>query len=539
MEGSRNEEEKINIRCPRCAQRFRVTPEFEGKMVECGSCDERFRVTEEVIVRMRKFYPGEHKDTANLQRFNRIPTAASAPVASMEPFVAPPPRELVTFSPLRLVLGIAAVFGVLVVAAVLGFGGSPGQVLDGAPMDKRLVLAGFSGLLACLMLVAANPRARMKGLVGGLLCLAALMTIPFFVKTGLPTVATTAPEVTAMDSPAKGDEKDEAEAEGPGDSEAVAAVRAEMRPGPLEDAIKLYGESGKIDGRTVVGVWLRDVRDFNKDLIMRYLVRVTGADERSWSYPRPPSDSLILLYGVTPELSEIAKLCERFGTPGRIIEDLHAVEVKVDNQRFLQGPEDKLTNASDPSFYELNRRELDSIDVNRAAAAAKRLAAVEPKMFRNDITVRLQELARSADPTHREAAVRALQVWAVEGDGSLPLVRSLMKEMLDAKRPIPRAMVQFLGRSKDAESASLVYLLWHDDPGEWETLYGDFGQVIEADLVKAYPELTVKWQLSAIRLLGRVGTQPALDLLEQQKAQAKGEMATLIEQSIRAIQQRQ
>ncbi|MCU0795882.1 MAG: hypothetical protein MUF31_08105 [Akkermansiaceae bacterium] len=538
MEGSRNEEEKISIRCPRCAQRFRVTPEFEGKMVECGSCDERFRVTEEVIVRARKFYPGEHKDTANLQRFNRVPTRTAAPIVSSEPFVAAPPRELVTFSPLRLMLGIGAVAGVLIVAAILGFGGAPGQVLDGAPMDKRLVLAGFSGFLACLLLVAANPRARIKGLIGGLLCLAALMSIPFFVKTGLPTVA--ASDAAALPQAEGSQDGGEKPTEAPADdvSDLVAQVRAEMRSGPLEEAIELYGETGKIDGRTVVGVWLRDVRDFNKDLIMRYLVRVTGADDRSWSYPRPPSDCLILLHGVTPELSEIAGLCERFGTPGRIIEDLHAVEVKVDNQRFLQGPEEKLTDTSDPSFYELNRRELDSIDVNRAAAAAKRLAAVEPKLFRSDITQRLQELAKSPDPTHREAAVRALQVWSEEGDGSLVLVRDLMEEMLQDKRPIPRAMVQFLSRSKDAESAALVQRLWQDDPGEWENLFGDFGPVIEADLVAAYPELTLKWRLSAIRLLGRTGGQKSLELLSRERAAADGEMASLIEQAMKAIGER-
>ena len=534
MDGSRNEEEKINIRCPRCSQRFRVTPDFEGKMVECGSCDERFRVTEDVIVRTRKFYPGEHKDTANLQRFNRVPARSVAPLAAAEPAVPTAPREIVTFSPLRLMLGIAAVSGVLLVAAILAFGGAPGRVLDGAPMDKRLVLAGFTGLIAAALLVVANPRARIKGLVGGLVCLGALVSIPVFVKTGLP-VDGTAQGPEPAGAPATTDSGNLA-----GDAvDPLDEVRRQMRSRPLDEAIKLYGPAGKLDGRTVVGVWLRDVRDFNKDLIMKYLVRSTGADQRSWSYPRPPSDCLIVLHGVTPELREIAKLCERFGTPARTFEEMHAIEVIVDNERFLAGSEKKLTDSSDPSFYELNRRELESIDVKRAASAAKRLAGVEPKMFRSDITARLQELARDSDPENREAAVQALEIWSEEGDGSVELVRGLLGDMIKDRKPVPRAIVQFLSRKKDDYSAPLVYELWHDDPGEWENLLGDFGPAIEPLLVRSYAELTVKWKLSAIRLLGRAGGQDGLRLLSGERKSADGEMGALMDQAIKAIEERQ
>ncbi len=63
--------DQLQIRCPKCGQRFKVSDDLRGKLVECGSCEQRFRVNDDVILRSRKFYPGESKKDGHLDRFTR------------------------------------------------------------------------------------------------------------------------------------------------------------------------------------------------------------------------------------------------------------------------------------------------------------------------------------------------------------------------------------------------------------------------------------------------------------------------------------
>ena len=83
----RDTDNQLQIRCPKCGQRFTVGPELQGKVVECGRCENRFRVDDDVIQRSRKFYPGEKPRDASLDRFSRpaqratgVPPAAGLPV---------------------------------------------------------------------------------------------------------------------------------------------------------------------------------------------------------------------------------------------------------------------------------------------------------------------------------------------------------------------------------------------------------------------------------------------------------------------------
>ncbi len=62
------------IRCPMCGQRFKVAEDLRGRTVECGGCEHRFRINDDVVVRGKKFYPGERKDPS-LNRFQRVPLA--------------------------------------------------------------------------------------------------------------------------------------------------------------------------------------------------------------------------------------------------------------------------------------------------------------------------------------------------------------------------------------------------------------------------------------------------------------------------------
>lgn len=531
------ETEKLSIRCPGCGQRFKVGPELEGKMVECGTCDHRFRVEEDVMLRARKFYPGERRDPS-LQRFSRVPlqSGPEPEFATMSPPADAEPRQMVEpISPLRVILGFAAVLGAVIVALILMFAGAPGGVLDGAPMSKRLILVGFTSVMAWVLLFFANPTQRIKAVLGGLAISATLFTLPFLFTKGLPGESD---QMAGMPPPAALPPGDIVP-ENPVDTDdPLAGVKDDMGYGKMAEALASYGTEGEKDGRTAIGVWLRDLRLSNKRQVVEYLMRTTDAGERSWAYSRPPGDYLMVLYDVPPNLSRVSKLCERFGEVIRVLDELQVIEVRVDNNVFVQGPVSKLNDPEDPSYYELNRRELESIDLQRAHAAVRRLVSVEPRLFRTDIVDRLQDLLDEADVEMKRDIARALAVWGQEGDGSVAAVREALESLIESREQVPRAVVEYLADNKDEASVAMVHKLWTEDASEWETIYGDFGPVIEDQVLAALPELGALQQLSAARLLGRVGTSKSLPALRKlQEAAGSSEIRLTIEQAIQSIEE--
>ncbi len=537
MDDPTPETEMVTIRCPGCGQRFKVGPELEGRMVECGTCDHRFRVEESVMIRAKKFYPGERRDPS-LQRFSRVPlrSGPQPDFDTVDPPPDPSPQAMVEpISPLRVILGFAGVTGAVIVALVLMFGGSPGGMLDGAPMAKRLILGGFTAGIAWVLLFLANPTQRMKAVLGGAAIAAVLLSLPFLFTQGLPSEDGTPETVAGPDGPV---EEEGAEAGGPGD-DAFAELKKEMGYNKMAEALETYGIDGESQGKTAVGIWLRDTRLYNKEQIVDYLMRATGAGERSWAYSRPPSDYLMVLYDVSPDLGRIRKLCERFGTVPRVIRELQVIEVFVDNERFVQGPLAKLQNPEDPSFYELNRRELDSIDLHRASAAVKRLSAVEPRLFRTDIVRRMLELFREGDLDMKREVARALIVWAQPEDGAVALVRDEVRSRTNADEPVPGVFVEFLVKNRDAESVPLIHELWMKEASEWEAVYGDMGGMVEDRLLEGFADLEPRQQMSAARLLGRVGTGKSVGPLEAVLPDAVPELRVTIEQAIRSIEGRE
>lgn len=528
MENSSTDPEPISIRCPDCGQRFKVGPDLKDKMVECGSCDHRFRVTDEVVERRRKFYPGEHHDPS-LRQFARVPMK-EAPMPTFRT-IDPPPMDDQSapepLSPLRGVLGLAGVAVALAMALLLMFGGSPGGVLDGAPMDKRLVLAAFGTVLAGILLGAANPRTRGRAIGGTVVIAALLFSLPIFFTEGLPEDRPVSGG-TLAESPVN-DEPTESEPQ-------YADLKHEVGYGKLAEALGQYGEDGVANGRTVYGVWLRGLRLSHKQQVEDYLIRQTSAGGESWIYSRPPSDYLLILDRVAPGIEAVAELCRRFGEVKRTWPELHLIEVEVDGQAFVQGPMKKLQDPEDPSFYELNRRELESIDLNRVSSAVKRLVSAEPRLYRSDIVDRLQELIVLGDDELKSDAARALAVWAEDGDGSVKIVRDVARDFFERKQTVPRSLVEFLVENRDEESLDLLHELWRSDMSEWEAQYGDLGSMIEDDVLAALAELKPIEKFSAIRLLRRVGTAKSLPHLEAERRGAVPEMNALISQAIEAIE---
>jgi len=533
MAEAHSDAENLSIRCPGCGQRFKVGVELRDRMVECGTCEHRFRVNDEVILRTKKFYPGENRKRS-LDGFSRVPkTIASVPTGFQTVQYAQEPVKsagIQPASPLRLVLGFGAVSVIVMVALMLVFGGAPGGVLYGTVVSKRLMLAGFTALLSGTLLIAANPGARGKAVMGALAAAVGLLSLPFVFTQGNRPVSS----VTDGAPAARPVVPDAAKAT---ESEEIRALKAEIGYDPLAREIQRYESLPGNAGRGAAGIWLRGLQEYHRLQIKDYIIRNTGADPSSHMYPRPP-DYLMVVSGVTDDLAELARLCERFGEVGRILEPLRVVEVQVDNSRFVEGPQDKLSNPADPAFYELNRRELESIDLERARRSVVRLSSAEPKLYRKDIARRMQQLIREGDRALREEAAKALLVWSEPGDGAEEVVRAAVREIDEGGHDVPESLVKFLVVRGDLAVIPVIDGLWSRDFTRWEEMYGALGPAIEDPVLARYPKASVTLRMSAVRLLGRVGTAKSIPLLEQSRGESTPEVQVLIDRAIAAIRSR-
>ena len=539
MDDRHNDPETLPIRCPGCGQRFKVGLELKDRMVECGTCEHRFRVNDEVVVRQKKFYPGERRDIS-LDRFSRIPKGTPLPsnFQTIQYASEPSLPDIQPVSPLRLVLGFVAGAGVILVALLLAFGGSPGGMLDGASQPKRLALAGFTALIAAIFFIAANPRRRGRAIFGSLVSAALLISFPFFFTEGNAPVAPSAHGLSYDESV-----KHEAEDEAPPLSSDLDELKKEINTTPLEKAIAALAANPENKGRTAVGIWLRDVREFQKLQISSYIERTTGAIQgQSYMYVRD-GGYLMVVSGVTDDLAELSKICERFGEVRRVIDPLQVIEVVVQEDKFTPGDLKKLTNRDDPAFYELNRRELESIDLSRAKDAVTRLAEAEPKLYRKDINRRMLQLLKESDKDEQSVQMqsqigRALVAWSEEGDGSEALVREVISRYPAASVDLPESLVKFLMVKKDAAAIPMVDALWASDFTRWEEIYLGFGPGIEDSVLARFPEASAPMKRSATRLLSKNGSAKSIPVLEAALPDADSELKVLIERAVAAIRSR-
>jgi hypothetical protein len=521
--------EKLSIRCPGCGQRFKVGLELRDRMVECGTCEHRFRVNDEVVVRAKKFYPGERR-VPSLDTFARVPKGSGPSQSTFQTIqYAPEPamRTLEPTSPLRLVLGFSAVLIAVIVILMLIFGGSPGGVLYGTSQSKRLMLAGFTSVVTGALLIAANPRVRGRAMVAAVLTAAGLISLPFIFTNGV------APGGTGNGAGAGDDPSSAGASTTPGQpAQAKDQVQEDLKKEVGYEPVARALETDP----NAAGLWLRGLREFHRLQVRDYIVRNSGADSSSHMYPRS-GDYLMVVTGLERDLGALARLCERFGEVRRNSDELRIIEVVVNNASFQEGPLDKLTDPANPSFYELNKRELESIDLERARRAVNRLGPVEPKLYRKDIVKRMGELLQEGDLALQLEIGKALPRWSEPGDGIEEVVLGVL-EKIPADGEAPQSLVTFLALRKSQAAISVVDRLWLIEPNKWEESYGALGPAIEDRLLTRFPETTITQRMSAVRLLGKVGTAKSVPVLEKARAEADAEMKLLIERALEAIRGR-
>ncbi|MGC4016090.1 MAG: hypothetical protein QM755_16425 [Luteolibacter sp.] len=524
----------LQIRCPACGQRFNVGTDLRERTVECGSCEHRFRIDDDVIIRSRKFYPGERRDP-RLDMFARVPHAppvesrvqavAYAPEPSRESFEPP--------SPLRTLTGIVAVIGMGLIALLLTLGARYGGALDGVDTPRRLMIAAFAGLVGGGMLLYANPRGRKKALAVALVFLAGLLSLPFICTAGSVPLESK--------RPATADQAPSASVKETSEAAKLAALSERIVLAPLlTENSRLAADGGR---GHAVGVWLRHLRESNRLLVRDYLIRVTGADVlNSNIFVRPDDEWLLVLSGPSISLDGVAQAAAKLGGDAdavRIHDKIGVVEVTVNNNIFVSGDFDKLQNKNDPAFYDLNRRELESIDPDRVLKAVKRLAEAEPKVYREDITRLLIQHTKGADAPLLGNLSKALSAWAVPDDQkSVVAVEAGLRQIRESKAVPPPEVVAFLVSRKAVSIAPILDELWAADPTSWEPLYGELGPVIEPLVLKHLADSKVFVRQSGIRLLGKTGSARSIAPISALANGADPETKVLIDRAVKAIQDR-
>jgi len=531
MPDNKSEETLLLIRCPSCGQRFKVNEDLRDRTVECGGCEHRFRITDEVIVRGRKFYPGE-RSSSELNRFKRVPLAiaASLDTQSARYGEAPNLQALEPTSPQRVIAGICGGVAIAVLALLLVLGAKRGGALDGVTTENRLIMAAFTCVLATILLVYGNPRARAKAFGMSLVISIGLMLLPFFFTGGSVPLGSQNTESDWPQAMPPANELAEKE------TDAITELRRRIGPEPLIAEINRLKEQGST--RTAVGLWLRDLQERNRFLIMEYILRVTGADPQSHYYPRGKGDFLLVVSGTNQSIDEIAEFATALGSVERIVPQLSIIEVKVNNDNFVEGPVEKLTDRESPDFYDLNKRELESIDLDRIERAVKRLAEAEPKIYRNDISHRLIKLLAMPEVKFKGVICKALATWADDLDSAAAAALVAAENLKARNAIVPEEMIAILVKAKNPGVIPIIHSLWSETPTRWETQYSEIGPAAEPTLLRSFPTLKGWHRQSAVRLLGRVGSADSLELLESAKADADPELRVLLDKSIQAIQSR-
>lgn len=525
-----NDNSQILIRCPSCGQRFKVGMDLRDRTVECGACEHRFRINDDVIVRSKKVYPGERTDSL-ANRYHRVPIAAPVPegLQTAQYADAADASAFEPVAPQRLIAGAAGIVGVVLMATLLYFGAHNGGALDGMPTANRLAMAGFTAVVAAVLLIYANPKTRLKAVVVSALCAVLLLALPVFRTEGADMVAdgdSRGEESTSKLRPPKrklGEDR-------------ISQLRALIGTDPLVKEADLL--AAKPGNKHAYGLWLRGLGDGEKLLVRDYLVRTVAADPSTHAYPRGPNEYLMVVSGLMITLDKLAECVAPIGEVMAIHQEIDVIEVRVNAEAFQASPIEKLADRSGPTFYELNRRELESIDLDRVKGAVERLADAEPKEYRSDIARRLAGLLNETGVDFKAQICDALSRWGNDSVQVGNAAEMLLNKLNAANAQIPTELVALLVKEKRASILPILERLWLEDVSKWERYLVDLGPLVEPTLIARFPELPANFKASAVHVLGKVGGRDTLALLTTARQGANEELQVRIATAEKAIRER-
>ena len=526
---------QLLIRCPECKQRFKVKPELRDRTVECGICEHRFRIHDDVIVRVRKFYPGESRKRG-LDRFHRIPQAPPVQAQLGNPQSYQPAPPLSAFEPLppqRIIAGFVGVLAMILMALMLIFGSMPGGMFDAVDQTRRLILAGFVSVLGFLLLLYANPRSRLPAvLIGGVLS-AVLISLPLIFNKGTDRYE---PEQATVPAPTTFGTDTDPESEMDPELARIQELRETIGLRPLEQEIERLEAADS--PYKAYGLYLTGLQQSNRIAVRDFMFRVTNADPLSHVYPRDEDAYLFVITGLEMNIERLAALASPLGEVRRILPEIHLAEIAIDNSVFIESNPEKLAQRDDPQFYELNLRELRSIDLQRIERAVNRLADAKPRAYRADITQRLRELLDESGVDFHGTIARALAVWDTDTDRSAEIATQTALNLHNRGESAPPELVSLALKRPSEGMVDVLVSQWRQNVTMWENQCIAMGHMIEEAMIPEFEATEGARRQSAVRILSRTGGEPSRKALQNALDDADGELNLIIRQAIELIDDR-
>jgi HEAT repeats len=527
MVENKDNPETLNIRCPGCRLRFSVPSDYMNRVVECGGCDNQFRITEDTIVHSKKVYPKGKKDL-EANQFRRIPNESIAEPKGMQTINYADfnhPEQLGPASPQRIIAGIFGIAIMLLGALLLFIASKPQSPLGGMPFEKQLIVGGFTSLLGFIFLVYANPSAKIKAGLIGLLLTAGVFAIPVYTKQ-----IAIKPNTNSNSNPEFGLENpDQA-------PDLIQELRKRFLTQPLEKEQNRLAQSSS--GKKAYGIYLTDMLGRNKLNARDYLVRETLANPSSHPYPRDGNNHLIVLTDVEMDFDQVADIADKLGKVTETHPEISVIVVKVDNELFVAGSAEKLNDKNHPSFYELNHAELQSIDLGRVQLAVERLADSDAALLRSDISTTLIKLLEKPSVTFHDPIARGLIKWCDDPGPAADAGIKILKTYVLKKSSPPEHLVRLVANHKNPEAIPTMVAIWETNPVIWDKELVKYGSPIEPSMLEKLSSDEPSLRHAAIKMLATIGTKQSLPELRKILTESDPEVRVLAERAIQQIESR-
>lgn len=529
MEIDQTHSDTIDIRCPNCRARFAVPPDMMERVVECGGCDQQFRITEEIVIHAKKNYPGEKREPNTFRKVPLESVETPKDFKTINYADIKHPEIFEPTSPLRIIAGVSGVGIMLFGAMILSLSIKASSPLGGMPFEKQLIVAGFTSLLGIALLVYANRNSRFIAVLIGLALAAGVFSIPFFLREKPEDRRSGGRNPTSASVPARRSAPDES-------ASALDALRERFQTRPLEAEQNrlLAGNSRK----QAYGIYLTGMLLRNKLSARDYLIRETRAGITSHPFPRDPNDFLMVLTDVEIGIDELSQVAGKLGKVTESHPEINLIVVHVNNETFVAGPDEKLNDRSQSTFYELNLQELQSIEIERIRRAVERLADSEPTVLRSDISKALVELMTKPGVTFHDSIARALLKWSDDLEGIADLALEILEEYAAFGASPPEHLVKLVADQRKPEAIPTLMIFWEANPVIWDNDLMKFGSAAESELITRLASPSLPLRRACIKTLGRIGTKQCLPELRQQLKLDDPEIRVLAERAIGQIGER-
>lgn len=532
----------LQIQCPKCGKRFTVHEDLSGKTVECGSCDHRFAVKQESItVEKAKVYPGEQKAKSDDDFFNRLARLPGGSSAQTMP--APPTPKVDAIMPASPAgnIAVAAGFTLLIFYSVLFLvGTSPNGMFQDVGMIKRVILASFIGIVSLGLVVYGSKNWRFQATMLVLTLVVSLAAMTWIRPVLLtPTVNEDAPPLS------------------PDSGVAVRPVvlseqelKIKVGYDAVERRLRMLGERfGPAAPNHLVAIFVEDLKPGQYFKLEQYFMRAFSIppEEGINRYERglDKRDSLMVISGFQIDFEEAVRLCDP--RLGRAVThpELRLIELKLSAMLDADPGDDSPATVGKPgerAFFSNNYKALSALNPDQVKTAVKNLAGVPPEVeleYQEQVVVEFMRLMGSeTDEELLNDLAKGFRRWAAGNQAALPVVADKVAAWISAKEKVPSEYLEYLIENKEPRALVFVDELWSAEPEFWSSQYALIGPVAQPRLIEHLESSPPRLRKSAAALLGTVGNDLALPVLEKYKSVSDEELRIIVERAIASIKAR-